>query len=83
MDTRGRVGIPKLYRTQLGLRRKVLVINAGDHLQLMPVALDPIRALRGVFTDKKSFRELRAEAEAEAQKEARKRMRAFRHIRKR
>lgn len=68
LDARGRVALPKEYRRELGFQEKVLVINAGDHLKLMPIPKDSIKALRGVFTIRKSFRELRKQAEAEAEK---------------
>jgi len=69
LDKKGRVTVPKEYRRELGLHDKVLVINAGDHLKLIPVPKDPIKALRGAFTVKKSFKELRKQAEAEAEKD--------------
>lgn len=67
LDKKGRVTVPKGYRRELGLQGKILVINAGDHLKLIPVPKDPIGALRGAFTIKKSFKELRKQAEAEAE----------------
>ena len=71
LDKKGRVTVPKEYRRELGFQDKVLVINAGDHLKLMPIPKDPIKALRGALTVRKSFKELRKQAEAEAEKEAR------------
>jgi len=61
--------VPKSYRRELQLERKVLVVNAGDHLKLIPIPKDPVETLRGAFSLKKSFRKLRKQAEAEAQKE--------------
>jgi len=69
LDKKGRVTVPKEYRNELGLQ-KVLAINAGDHLKLIPIPKDPIKALRGAFTTKKTFRELRRRAEAAAEREA-------------
>jgi len=69
LDKKGRVTVPKEYRNELNLQ-KVLVINAGDHLKLIPIPNDPIRALRGAFTIKKSFGALRRQAEAAAEREA-------------
>ena len=63
--------VPKEYRRELGLHGKVLVINAGDHLKLIPIPKDPIEALRGAFTTKKPFKQLRRQAEAEVEKEIR------------
>jgi AbrB family looped-hinge helix DNA binding protein len=71
LDKKGRVTVPKEYRRELGIQGKVLVINAGDHLKLMPIPKDPVKALRGAFTIRKSFKELRKQAEAEAEKEVR------------
>jgi len=68
LDKKGRVTVPKEYRRELGLYGKVLAINAGDHLKLIPVPKDPIEALRGTFTTKKPFKQLRKQAEAEAEK---------------
>ena len=53
-----------------------MAINAGDHLKLIPVPKDPIQALRGAFTVKKPFKQLRKQAEAEAERE----VRAQRHL---
>ena len=71
VDKKGRVTVPKEYRRELGLHGKVLVINARDHLKLIPIPKDPIQALRGAFKTKKSFKQLRKQAEAEAEKEIR------------
>jgi AbrB family looped-hinge helix DNA binding protein len=71
LDKKGRVTVPKEYRRELGLHGKVLVINAGDHLKLIPLPKDPIKALRGAFTTKKSFKQLRKQAEAEAERQVR------------
>ena len=71
LDKKGRVTVPKEYRRELGLHDKVLVINAGDHLKLIPIPKDPIKALRGAFTIRKSFTELRKQAEGGAEKELR------------
>jgi len=69
LDSKGRLTVPKSYRRGLQLERKVLVVNAGDHLKLIPIPKDPVETLRGAFSVKKTFRELRKEAEAEAEKE--------------
>jgi len=69
LDKKGRVTVPKEYRNELGLQ-KVLIINAGDHLKLIPIPKDPIKALRGAFTTRKTFRELRQRAETAAEREA-------------
>jgi AbrB family looped-hinge helix DNA binding protein len=69
LDKKGRVTVPEEYRRELGLQDRVLVINAGDHLKLVPIPKDPINALRGAFKTRKSFKELRKQAEAELVKE--------------
>ena len=51
------------------MTRKVLVINAGDHVKAIPVPADPVQALRGVFKVNKPFKTLRRQAEALAEKE--------------
>ncbi|MGP8068842.1 MAG: AbrB/MazE/SpoVT family DNA-binding domain-containing protein [Candidatus Bathyarchaeia archaeon] len=67
LDKKGRVTVPKEYRRELGLQDKVLLVNAGDHLKLIPIPKDPIAALRGAFTTRKPFKELRKQAEVEAE----------------
>ncbi len=59
----------------MGIGNKVLTINAGDHLKIIPLPSDPVRSLNGVLDIKKSFRELRGGAEALAEEEAKKRRR--------
>lgn len=61
LDGRGRIGLPKQYRRELGPREKVLLIRAGDHLRLTPISDDATNALRGTFRSKKSFHELEFE----------------------
>ena len=51
--------MPKELRESLNLSRKVLIINAGDHLKMIPLPLDPLKVLHGVFNIEKSFKELR------------------------
>jgi hypothetical protein len=53
--------------------RKVLVINAGDHLKIIPLPTDPLATLHGAFNTEKSFSELRRQAERTAAAEARER----------
>jgi bifunctional DNA-binding transcriptional regulator/antitoxin component of YhaV-PrlF toxin-antitoxin module len=72
LDRKGRLTLPKKTRESLDIRKKVLVINAGDHLKIIPLPSDPLRILHGAFNTKKSFKELRRQAESTAQREARK-----------
>lgn len=70
LDERGRMTLPKDVRKSMGIGNKVLMINAGDHLKIIPLPSDPLKVLHGAFTTKKSFRELRKPAEETAEKEA-------------
>ena len=72
MDKKGRLTLPKKLRESLKIGRKVLLINAGDHLKVIPLPSDPFTVLHGAFNIKKSFRELREQAEILAEKESRK-----------
>jgi bifunctional DNA-binding transcriptional regulator/antitoxin component of YhaV-PrlF toxin-antitoxin module len=63
LDDKGRLTIPKQFRESLEIGRKVLIINAGDHLKIIPLPSDPFKTLHGAFNIKKSFRELRKQAE--------------------
>lgn len=69
LDSKGRLTVPKAYRRELQLEGKVLVVNAGDHLKLIPIPKDPVESLRGAFSVKKSFRQLREQAELQALRE--------------
>jgi len=62
--------LPKDVRKSMGIGNKVLMINAGDHLKIIPLPSDPLKVLHGAFNTKKSFRELRKQAEETAEKEA-------------
>lgn len=70
LDSKGRLTISKRTREALGIGDKVLVINAGDHLKIIPLPSDPLQVLHGALTTEKSFKELRRQAELTAQKEA-------------
>ncbi len=72
LDRKGRLTLPKKTRESLDIGKKVLVINAGDHLKIIPLPSDPLRILHGAFNTKKTFKELRKQAELTAQKEAKK-----------
>ena len=45
LDGKGRLTIPKKLREALNIKRKVLVINAGDHLKVVPLPSDPLEVL--------------------------------------
>ena len=70
MDSKGRLTLPKEIRESLDIGKKVLVINAGDHLKIIPLPSNPIQVLHGAFNVKKPFKELRKQAELIAENEA-------------
>jgi bifunctional DNA-binding transcriptional regulator/antitoxin component of YhaV-PrlF toxin-antitoxin module len=69
LDRKGRLMIPKRIREFLDIEKKVLIINAGDHLKIIPLPSDPLKTLHGAFNTKKPFKELRKQAELTARKE--------------
>jgi AbrB family looped-hinge helix DNA binding protein len=71
LDRKGRLTLPKKIRESLGIGRKVLIINAGDHLKVIPLPSDSFKVLEGTLSLKKPFRELRKQAELMAEGEAR------------
>jgi AbrB family looped-hinge helix DNA binding protein len=71
LDSKGRLTIPKKLREALNIKRKVLVINAGDYLKVVPLPPDPFEVLEGALDLKKPFKELRRQAELLAEREAR------------
>jgi AbrB family looped-hinge helix DNA binding protein len=70
VDRRGRITLPKKLRESLGIGEKVLVVNLGNHLRIIPLPPDPFEALEGTLSINKSFKELRKQAELVAEKEA-------------
>jgi len=72
LDSKGRLTIPKEIRKSLGMSGKVIVINVGDHLKVIPLPTDPLSVLHGAFNVRKSFKDLRKQAELQAEREARK-----------
>lgn len=70
LDNKGRITLPKETRVALNIERKVLVVNAGDHLKVIPLPSDPFRVLHGAFNVRKPFKELRRQAELIAEREA-------------
>ncbi|MBO3808265.1 MAG: division/cell wall cluster transcriptional repressor MraZ [Candidatus Brockarchaeota archaeon] len=71
LDSKGRLTIPKQIRESLGIGKKILVINAGDHIKIIPLPSDPFKILHGAFNTGKPFRDLRKQAELAAEREAR------------
>jgi len=72
LDSKGRLTLPKEVRDSLEIARKVLVINAGDHLKLIPLPSDPFQTLHGAFNVRKTFKELRKQAEQVGENEVKK-----------
>lgn len=71
LDSKGRITLPKAIRESVGIKGRVLAINAGDHLKIIPLPPNPIQALNGALHLKKPFNELRKEAEELAVRESR------------
>jgi AbrB family looped-hinge helix DNA binding protein len=74
LDSKGRITLPKGIRDAAGIRGRVLAVNAGDHLKIIPLPSNPVESLDGVLDLKKPFRELRKEAEDLAAKSAKRRL---------
>ena len=72
MDERGRITIPSEIRRSTNITGKALIVNAGDHIKVIPIPDDPFRVLEGAVSVKKEFTEIRQQAEKEAQEEYRK-----------
>ena len=70
LDSKGRITLPKAMRETVGIRKKVLAINAGAHLMIIPLPSTPIQALDGVLSMKRPFSEIRVAAEELAVEEA-------------
>lgn len=37
LDSKGRLTLPKRIRESLGIGKKILIVNAGDHLKIIPL----------------------------------------------
>ena len=72
LDSKGRLTLPKEIRESLDIGKRILVINAGDHLKIIPLPSNPLQVLHGALSVKKPFKELRRQAELTAEKEAKK-----------
>ncbi len=70
LDDRGRLTLPSEVRKTLKIGDRVLLINAGDHVKLIPLPADPFETLNGALDIDKPFTQLREEAEKAAQREA-------------
>ena len=72
LDKKGRLTLPKKVRESLDIGKKILIINAGDHLKIIPLPSNPLQILHGAFNVKKPFKELRKQAELASENEAKK-----------
>jgi len=72
LDSKGRLTLPKEIRESLDIKKRILIINAGDHLKIIPLPSNPLQVLHGAFNVKKPFEELRKQAELIAENEAKK-----------
>jgi len=71
-DNKGRLTLPKQIRKSLNIEKKVLIINAVDHLKIIPLPSNPFQTLHGAFNIKKPFKKLRKQAEIMAENEIKK-----------
>lgn len=72
LDKKGRLTLPKKIRESLDIGKKILIINAGDHLKIIPLPSNPLQILHGAFNVKKPFKKLRKQAELAGENEAKK-----------
>jgi bifunctional DNA-binding transcriptional regulator/antitoxin component of YhaV-PrlF toxin-antitoxin module len=66
IDERGRLTLPSEVRKSLNMENKVLLINAGDHVKLIPLPSASFESLNGVLDIDKPFKQIREEAERAA-----------------
>ncbi|MFQ6076472.1 MAG: hypothetical protein ACE5Z5_10125 [Candidatus Bathyarchaeia archaeon] len=74
LDSKGRLTLPKRVRESLAIGKKVLILNAGNHLKIIPLPPNPLQVLHGALNTRRPFRELRKQAELAAEKEAKREM---------
>lgn len=67
VDRKRRIMLPKKIRDSVAMGQNVLMTNAGDPLKLIQLPSEPLRVLHGAFNTKKTFKELRRQAEPAAQ----------------
>ena len=70
VDSKGRILLPRKDRERIGIGKRVLAINLGDHLEIIPLPSDAIAELDGTLNINKPFEKLRKEAEDRAMAEA-------------
>ena len=69
LDERGRLTLPREIRRNVNITKKALLINAGNHIKIIPLPEDPFKELEGALSIKIPFKTLREEAQKLAQKE--------------
>lgn len=70
IDAKGRITLPKKDRERTVTTKRVLVLNAGEHLKIIPIPHKSLDDLKGSLSIPKPFTELRKEAERLALREA-------------
>ena len=68
LDERGRITIPATIRQQIK-HKKFIIIQAGDHIKLIPIPPDPFKTLEGALNIPTPFKQLREEATRQLEEE--------------
>ena len=70
LDSRGRLTLPSDLRRAMRGSKKVVLVESGDHIKIIPIPDDPCKALEGALGLQGQSKELRKLVEDEALKEA-------------
>jgi len=70
LDSRGRLTLPSDLRRAMKGSKKVVLVESGDHIKIIPIPDDPFKALEGALGLQGQSKELRKLVEDEALKEA-------------
>ena len=70
LDERGRLTLPSEIRKKTNLKRKALIINAGDHIKIISIPEDPFTTLKGTISIETPFKKLREKATTQITQEA-------------
>jgi DNA-binding transcriptional regulator/RsmH inhibitor MraZ len=70
LDSRGRLTLPSDLRKAMKGSKKVVLVQSGDHIKIIPIPDDPFKALEGALGLQGQSKELRKLVEDEALKEA-------------
>ena len=68
LDERGRITIPKDIRQNIK-HQKFIIIQAGDHIKLIPIPPDPFKTLEGALNIPTPFKTLREKATQQLEEE--------------